>query len=210
MSKKMVIYPIEDEKFRKYGRIVKGYDCAQLLEKMQETPLTDGVEYVASVPVLESLSIFQDLSDREFGGLPIQLGYCNGSNHKMNAVEYHRTSEVDIAATDLIIILGARQDLDPIKFTYDTSLMEAFLVPAGTMLELYATTLHYAPCNASHPFRWAVVLPKGTGALLKAPHSKNDEDALLLAANLWVIGHPESSLKEQGGFIGLIGENPTV
>src|SRR5699024_12860421 len=44
---------------------------------------------------------------------------------------------------------------------------EAFLVPAGTMIEVYATTLHYAPCSAQEKgFRCVVILPKGTNTEL--------------------------------------------
>lgn len=210
MSSGMAVYPIADERFKKYGRIMKGFSCEELLKKMQETPMTNSVEYVASVPELERLPIFNDLRVRAFCGMDIQLGYCNGVNHKQNAVEYHRTSEINIAATDLIEIIGLRQDINPENFTYDASKMEAFLIPAGTMFEFYATTLHYAPCSASVPFRCAVVLPRGTGRPLKKAPCKEGEDALLLAANKWVIGHAESGLSEQGGFIGLTGENPSV
>lgn len=211
MSKKMHAIPVTDVKFKRYGRIIKNLDCSELVEKMQGTPLTGSVEFTASVNELESLPIFKELSERVFGGLPIQLGYCNGDNHKLNAVEYHRTSEVLIPASDIIVILGARQDIDADKFTYDTSLMEAFLVPAGTMIELFATTLHYAPCSAPQPFRCAVVLPRGTGTpLVKEPSFRSDEDILLLATNVWIIGHPESGIDKSGGFIGLIGENLTV
>jgi hypothetical protein len=207
---KMVVYPVTDEKFKKFGCIVKGYDCSQLVEKMQEMPMTDGVEYVASVPDLENLPIFRQLTEREFGGMPVQLGYCNGVNHKLNAVEYHRTSEVCIAATDLIMVLGLRQDIDPYDYTYRTSLMEAFRVPKGTMVELFATTLRYAPLSINAPFRCAVALHRGTGAELTEPRSGKEEDKLLIAVNKWVIGHPESDIGDQGGHIGLVGENPTI
>lgn len=206
----MIVYPITDERFHKYGCIVKGYDCAQLINTMQETPVTDGVDYVASVPALESLPVYRQIVDREFGGMPVQLGYCNGVNHKLNAFEYHRTSEVDIAATDLIMVLGLRQDIESDTYTYQTSQAEAFLVPKGTMVELYATTLHYAPLSTDIPFRCAVALHRGTGETLKEPRSHIEEDQLLLAVNKWVIGHPESDIGENGGHIGLIGKNPTI
>ena len=61
---------------------------------------------------------------KDFGGLPIQIGYCNGSNVKLNALEYHRSSEIDIAVTDLILLLGCQQDIK--EDTYDTALVEAF------------------------------------------------------------------------------------
>ena len=96
-----------------------------------------------------------------YGELPIQIGYCNGHNTKLNAVEYHRNSEINIAVTDLILIIGKQQDIEA-DYTYDTSLMEAFLVPAGTVIEVYGTTLHYAPCHVEDGgFRCVVVLPKG-------------------------------------------------
>ena len=75
-----------------------------------------------------------------------KIGYCNGDNHKLNALEYHRSSELDIAQTDLILLLGMQQDIENGDI-YDTSKVEAFLVPAGTGVELYATTLRYAPCK---------------------------------------------------------------
>lgn len=140
-----------------------------------------------------------------YGELPIQIGWCIGNNHKLNAVEYHRCSEVNIAATDAILILGRQQDIS-VENTYDTSLMEAFRIPSGTAVELYATTLHYAPCNASAGgFLVAVVLPKGTNEALEHPHT-GGEDALLAAKNKWLIGHPEGGLPD-GSYIGLTGEN---
>lgn len=208
MSTKLQINPITDVKFGKYGRIIGNHDSAELVEKMQQTPLTGSVQFVASVDTLESLPLFKELSERVFGGLPIQLGYCNGDNHKLNAVEYHRTSEVLIPASDIIVILGSRQDIDTDKFTYDTSRMEAFKVPAGTIIELFATTLHFAPCSAPQSFRCAVVLPKGTGTpLVKEPGTRTGEDVLLAGTNVWIIAHPDSGM---GGHIGLTGENLTV
>ena len=46
------------------------------------------------------------MKERAYGGLEIQIGYCNGNNKKLNAVEYHRSSELDIAVDDLILLLG--------------------------------------------------------------------------------------------------------
>ncbi len=142
--------------------------------------------------------------------MPIQIGYCNGDNHKLNALEYHRDSEINVACTDLILLIGSEQDMDPETFAYDTSKIEAFLVPAGTMIEVYATTLHYAPCNAGGRFRCVVVLPKGTNEPLAVTPEKKGEDALLFAVNKWLVAHPESGLDKDGAFMGLTGENLTV
>jgi len=206
----MDIFNINDSKFKKYGRVIKGYDSSELIKEMAELPLPNDVVYVAAEPKLESLKIFEEIQNREFGGLPIQLGYCNGNNVLLNAVEYHRSSEINIAATNLILLLGSQQDIDSEQFTYDTSLIEAFFIPAGSMIEVYATSLHYAPCNAGKVgFRCAVVLPRGTNLPLETKQHLF-EDRLLFAKNKWLIAHPETDLGQQGAFVGLIGKNIMV
>jgi hypothetical protein len=206
----MKVLNVSDPEFRKYARVVKGYDCSELIKAMEETPLPDDVVYVPAEPKLEALKLFNEFQSREFGGLPIQIGYCNGNNMKLNAVEYHRSSEINVAATDSILLLGCQQDIDPEKFTYDTSLIEAFLIPAGTMVEVYATTLHYAPCNAKKGgFRMAIVLPRDTNLPLETKQ-ESYEDRLLFARNKWLIVHQEAGMEQQGAFIGLIGKNRSV
>lgn len=203
----MIIKKVTDKEFKKYGQVLKGYDFSELIEKMKETPLPSDVVYEPSVKELEDLKIAEELRIREFGELPIQIGYCNGNNHLLNAVEYHRSSEINAAVTDLILLLGCQQDIED-DYSYDTSKIEAFLVPAGTMIEVYATTLHYAPCNANeNGFKCVVVLSKDTNLPLENKINKSDEDALLFAKNKWLIGHKDTDLGEQGAFIGLVGEN---
>ncbi len=206
----MEIQAVTSPAFRKYGRIVGGIDFTELLEAMKATPTPDGVVYEPSVPELEAVGVFEALRDRVYGGLPIQIGYCNGDNHMLNAVEYHRSSEINVACTDMILLIGMQQDIDPDTFEYDTSKMEAFLVPAGTAVEVYATTLHYAPISSDGKFRVVVVLPKETNEPLTFTPGKEGEDALLFARNKWLIAHPESGLEKDGAFIGLKGENITI
>ena len=87
----MEIKKITDPAFKKYGRIIKDVDFSGLVEKMMEaTPLPDDVAYVPSVPELEALPVFEELQNKIYGELPIQVGYCNGHNKKLNAFEYHR------------------------------------------------------------------------------------------------------------------------
>lgn len=203
----MKIQNVTDASFRKYGKVLEGYDFSALLKEMKHTPVPDDVVYVPSVEELEALDVAKALQNKGFGGIPIEIGYCNGHNKKLNAVEYHRSSEINVAVTDLVLLIGSQQDITD-DFTYDTSKIEAFLVPAGTGIEVYATTLHYAPCNADeNGFRCVVVLPKDTNLPLEKEIEKNDEDALLFAKNKWLIGHKDTDLGEQGAFIGLRGEN---
>jgi hypothetical protein len=206
----MIIKKITDDAFKKYGQILKNYDCDELLQNMKSTPLPKDVIYEPSIKELEALKIANDLSVREFGELPIQIGYCNGNNYILNAVEYHRSSEINVAVTDLILLIGCQQDIEE-DYSYDTSKIEAFIVPAGTIIEVYATTLHYAPCNANEDgFKCVVVLPRDTNLPLKNEIEKIGEDALLFAKNKWLIGHKDTDLGEQGAFIGLIGENISI
>lgn len=208
----MEIKKVTDAAFKKYGRVISHVDVAELVAALKETPIPADVVYEPSVESLEKLPVKEELSEVIYGEMPIQIGYCNGHNKKLNALEYHRDSEINIAAEDAVLMLGSLQDVES-DFTYDTSKVEAFLVPAGTAVEIYATTLHYAPCHVEDSgFQVAVVLPKGTNYELKTAHAKVEngkapnEDALLAAVNKWLIGHAEGGLPE-GSFLGLKGEN---
>lgn len=212
----MKILSVKDAAFRKYGRIVDNVDFTELVEAMKETELPEGVVYEPSVAKLEATSVMKALTDVTYGELPIQIGYCNGHNAMLNALEYHRSSEINVAATDAILMLGCQQDVEE-DFTYDTSKVEAFLVPAGTAVEVYATTLHYAPCGVDGAgFQVAIVLPKGTNYPLTTEHAKVNadgtapsEDALITASNKWLIGHAEGGL-DAGSFLGLKGKNLNI
>ena len=204
----MKIQKVTDPAFRKYGQVLEGYDFTGLIKEMKHTPVPEDVIYVPSVEELEALDIMKDLQNKGYGGLPVQIGYCNGHNKKLNAVEYHRNSEINVADTDLVLLIGHQQDIEP-DHTYDTSKIEAFLVPAGTGIEVYATTLHYAPCHVNEGgFQCVVVLPKGTNTDLTFQTEKTGEDSLMTAKNKWLIAHEDAKIA--GAFNGLKGENITI
>ena len=204
----MKIQKVTDPAFRKYGQVLEGYDFTGLIKEMKHTPVPEDVIYVPSVEELEALDIMKDLQNKGYGGLPVQIGYCNGHNKKLNAVEYHRNSEINVAVTDLVLLIGHQQDIEP-DHTYDTSKIEAFLVPAGTGIEVYATTLHYAPCHVNEGgFQCVVVLPKGTNTDLTFQTEKTGEDSLMTAKNKWLIAHEDAKIA--GEFNGLKGENITI
>lgn len=206
----MQIQKVTDASFRAYGKVLEGYDFSRLLKEMEHTPLpSDDVIYVPSVEELEALPVAEELKNRAFGGLPIEIGYCNGNNKKLNALEYHRSSEINVAVSDAILLIGKQQDVEP-DYTYDTAKVEAFLVPAGTAIEVYATTLHYAPCTVddNEGFRVVAVLPKDTNTELTFPVGKEGEDRLITAKNKWLIAHEDAKI--EGAFNGLKGENITL
>lgn len=210
----MKIKSLNDKSFRRYGEVLHGYDTAELLAKLEaatDKPAS-GTIYKPSDEALEALPIAKLLSANAFGGMSVQVGYCNGDNSRLNCLEWHRGSEVNIPANDVVLLLAPRQAVAHGKI--DTAQVEAFLVPRGTVSLIYETTLHYAPCNAvrrgevsGEGFRVAVVLPKGTNT--EKPDIKviDEEDKYLWAANKWLLAHKDSSEAAQGAFVGLEGEN---
>ncbi|MDD3173144.1 MAG: DUF4867 family protein [Herbinix sp.] len=206
----MEIKKITEDSFKQYGRVLTNdYDVADLILALKKTQAPeDSVIYVPSVEEFEELPIGKVIKDSLFGGMPIQIGYCNGMNHLLNGVEYHRNSEFGVAGTDLILLLGKLQDVTA-DFTYDSSKIEAFLVPEGTVYEMYGTTLHYAPCSVDGKvFRNIVALPKGTNTVITDRVSGAKEDKLMKAKNKWLIAHKDAG--KPGAYVGIIGENITI
>ena len=212
----MKILSVNDAAFGKYGKVVTNVDFTELVEALKKTEVPEGVVYEPSVASLEATATMKALTEVTYGEMPIQIGYCNGHNCMLNALEYHRDSEINVAATDAILMLGCQEDVEA-DFTYDTSKVEAFFLPAGTAVEVYATTLHYAPCGVDgNGFQVAIVLPKGPNYPLKTKHTAvnadgtaPNEDALITAVNKWLIGHAEGGL-DAGSFLGLKGKNLNV
>lgn len=206
----MKSHNIYEKKFQNYGRVLSEYDFTELVNTLRNhTPLPEsGFVYLSSCKELESLTIFSELQNRVFGGLPMQLGYCSGYNNTLNCLEYHTCSELCVMAEDVVLLLGQRSDIDRTDYTYDTGKAEAFFVPAGTGIELYATTLHYAPCNAhaGQGYHVANGLLLGTNGQCPALDKKG-EDQLLAGCNKWLLAHPDSPEAGEGAFIGLKGQN---
>jgi len=198
---------IFDESFAPYGKVIEGYDFTELLNALEantEKP-DDKVIYEPSDAVLESLSVFNSLQDGLFGGLPIQIGYCNGTNTKLNCFEYHRGSEALVAADELVLIVAKQQDIKNGKIS--TDLAETFVVPKSTGVLCYETTLHYAPAKPDGSFRSIIVLPRLTNTDKPAFNPQNAEDGWLLARNKWLLAHPDSPEAKNGAYVGLTGKN---
>ena len=205
----MNILHITDPEFAKYGKVVTGIDVSGMVSLMEKEPFHEDVYYTPSYAPIEADPAFEALQNQFYGGMPIQLGVCNGKNHKLNALEYHRDSELDIGYTDSILLLGRQQDVDPADFSYDTSRVEAFLLPKGAAVELYATTLHYAPISVGDTYFGTIVaLPRGTNTDLTFTPASEGEAKLLTNTNKWLIAHPEAGI--EGAYCGLVGENITL
>lgn len=206
----MEILKATDPEFTNYGRIIEGYDDEkkQIMEALRDnTPIPDGTDYVAEEKALQDLAASDKITNSLFGGSPMQFGWCNGHNTKLNCLEYHRSSEINLGATDFILLLAKREEI--VDYKLDSSKVKAFLVPKGVMVEVYATALHYAPCQAHKDsgFQVLVGLPKGTNVGMPQFTPGNQEDKLLTATNKWLLAHAESSEAKNGAWVGIAGEN---
>ena len=222
----VTVYLVFDDKFKEFGQVHSGYDVSELVSYMEDSTEipTEGNKYVASVEAMELTHIAATIQRVIYGGMPIQIGYCNGRNSTYNGFEYHKCSELNIAVTDMMLVLGHSYDIDNCHYNNDDATV--FFVPKGTMIEMYQTTLHLSPLKVcDEGFKAVVVLAEGTNTPL-SPKEKKERDKiithlanrnadeqdveteLLLARNKWVIAHPDRwQLTDQGAYPGIIGDN---
>ena len=205
----MKIYSVFEKEFAPYGKIVTGLEqeTKEILEVLQNTPLPDSVIYVAEDRALQNLSAAEIFSKNLYGGMPVQMGYCNGHNKLLNCLEYHKDSEYNLGTEDFVLLLAKIDEIE--DGVLDTAKVKAFHVPAGTLIECYATTLHYCPCHVKYEngFRMLVALPKGTNTDCPEIQKKTKEDALLFARNKWLLAHKDAPEANDGAYVGLMGEN---
>lgn len=210
------IYDVSDERFARYGRILKGLPCDMLVKAAGSFGREfDGVKYERSIAELEETEEFQYIQKWFGGESSLQCGLCWGHNVKMNAVEYHRSSEINIGAEDMILMLGDLRDVKDNQ--YDSERLELFFVPKKTAVELFGTTLHFAPCQVSDTgFATVIILPEMTNAPLSediraAIPERQGEERLLFGSNKWLIAHPEcDDAKNSFAYPGVTGENRIV
>ena len=204
------IYSVFDDEFKPYGRIVTGYDFSEIVDYMiNKTSIPENSNvYFPSIEDMEKTAVFDEVQSYLYGGMPVQIGYCNGRNTTYNGFEYHKGSEINIAVTDFMLVLGHSWQIEDNKFYVGNE--KVFFVPKGTALEMYQTTLHLSPCRTcDEGFKDIVILPRGTNTPLdKKPENATGEEALLLQKNKWVLAHKDREpLMKQGAVAGLIGEN---
>ena len=203
----MLIESVYDRSFGEYGKVLKGFDNTDLIKRMAEIEMPQsGTAYEPSIESLEESDVFSEYRDRGFGGMPIQIGMCWGHNTRLNCLEYHRDSEINIGERDFILLLAKQSQIQNGKI--DTSLVRAFRAPAGVAVEVFATTLHYAPCQTEKEgFRVAVILPRGTNTEKPVFRASSEEDRWMTARNKWLLAHEDTNEARGGAHIGLVGDN---
>jgi hypothetical protein len=137
-----------------------------------------------------------------FGELPIQVGWNHGGNTRMNGMEWHKSSEVIVACSDLVLLLGNHADIE--NDCYDSARVFGLYLQKSEAVELFPFTLHLAPLPVyGGRFIAAILLPDGTNLPLSS-----GIDGTLRAVNKWLLVHPDNARGiALGGKTGIRGEN---
>lgn len=200
----LTFHSTSEATFLPYGRQIKDCDTSELVKIAADIAMpTSGSLYEPGIAALEETALAERIRKKLFGGLDIQTGLCCGYNSELSALEFHCSSEVNIAVTDLVLLLGLVYEMD--GGVYDAGRAKAFYVKKGEMIEIYGTTLHFCPCQVSDAgFSSIVCLHKGTNT----PLDFEPEDRLLFRKNKWITAHKDNKgLIERGVFGGIYGEN---
>ncbi len=198
------MYDVTSPEFAPFGRVVEGMDISEITAEAKKIANPEsGSSYLPAVDAFEKLSIAGEIKTKLFGEGKIQVGYCWGYNKFLNATEWHTASEINIAITPLVLILGHVWDIKDGEM--ESSAFKAFYVPAGTVLEVYATSLHYCPCEVEESgFGCVVALPQGTNTPLDGEY----DNTFLFRKNKWIIAHVDNEeLINKGVHGGIKGTN---
>ena len=203
-------YSVNDKKFESFGRILYLSEYKEFLEYLNnktEVPI-EGNKYVAHDEDLYKSIKNHSIYNHVFGSIRLQYGFVNGHNTKMNSLEYHKSSEINIAASPLVLLLGRVSEIKDNQ--YDVNKLIAFYVPENTAIEIYPNILHFSPCKVKESgFKCGVVLPYGTNVdFCKIEKPVYDEDLYLLKTNKWLLNHKDNKrFADLGAYEGLIGNN---
>ena len=204
------IKPINDPAFKRFARVLKSEDFTEFfdyLENQTTVPEKDNY-YIAHDPLMEKAVMHLDGIFHVFANMPVEFGYVNGNNSKLNALEYHKSSELNICLSPCVLMLARTEDIT--NNTLNTNHIAAFFIPKRTVIELHSLTLHFSPCKVQPAgFKCGVILPFGTNMDFVKPNSLDiEENQLLFKTNKWILVHPEhQKMISLGAHIGIIGPN---
>ena len=204
------IKSIHDPSFTRFARVLNTEEfneCFEYLETKTVVPEKDNY-YIAHDPMFKNAVSNTSAINHVFGNMPVEFGYVNGNNSKLNALEYHKSSEINISLTPCVLLLARVEDMK--NQTILTNNITAFFIPKRTVIELHSLTLHFSPCKVQPTgFKCGVILPLGTNMEFIKPQSLNiDENKLLFKTNKWIVVHPEHQrFIDLGAHIGIIGPN---
>ncbi len=202
----MQILSVHDAAFAPYGRILQGYPLKGLMEVVSALPVGDKICYQAREERLHLAPDAEKCGDMFLGGMPFQLGYCTGKSTRLDAMAFHRSSELLCGAQDFILLLALAGELE--NGFLSTDRVRSFRVPRGDAVELYGGVLHALACpTPCDSLRVLILQPYATNSAYRTTDEANNVDRTLWARNTWLLAHRESAAAAQGAFVALQGEN---
>jgi len=209
LNPNITIHHVNDLAFTKYGRVLDKKSFLDYFHYLDQKTFVPAIKntYIAHDEDLKN-NINTTVFNRIYPNQSLQYGYVNGQNTQLNALEYHKSNEVNLMLTPLVLFLGLVTDIE--HNAYHVHKLEAFFIPEYTVIEILNTTLHFSPCKVDDSgFKCGVVLPYGTNMeFVKILNKKSDEDHLMFKTNKWLLAHPENtSIIELGAHVGIIGPN---
>ncbi|TDL31190.1 DUF4867 family protein [Jeotgalibacillus sp. S-D1] len=209
LNESLNVNDIRDKSFLRYGRVLESFPAEKLVETLETIAIPEeGNRYIPSLAELENRELKSLIERKYYGAMSCQIGYCNGRNSNLGGLEYHKGSEINVAVTDMVLLLGHLNEVE--QESFDTTFLKAFYIPKGTAIEIYQTTLHLAPCKVtSEGFKCVVILPEGTNTPLNEEEKR--EDSLLYMKNKWLLAHEEHlRFVSNGAHVGIKGPNVFV
>ncbi|MCR5741184.1 MAG: DUF4867 family protein [Gammaproteobacteria bacterium] len=198
----LIMKTTQDNEFKNFGKVLKN-NTDEIIEYLNtSSPMPeDGTIYVANDDAFLNLPSVK-LMEKKYFNEPMEAGYCNGYNRKMNCLEWHGCIEINVANEDIILLLGQKDDIVDDKI--DSSKVTPFLIKKGQMISLYPGVLHFAPIQTSEKgFKCAVLLTMGTNEDLK----RKSKDKFYFKNNKWLIAHEEAKQAQMGAVVGITGKN---
>lgn len=201
----LTILHVDSPALSRYGKKIEGIDCSEMFERSLMEVNYTGTSYLRDLKDLHIYESLKRIHEKVYGNTGnLQAGLCCGMNDRMNGMEYHADSEVIVAVTEVVLILGRSEDI--VDLNWKSSMAECFYLQAGTVLEIFSNTLHLAPCRTNKdPFCTIIILPEGTNKPLE--DSERSLDPTYFMKNKWLICHSESPAVARGGIVGISGKN---
>lgn len=216
LNKELNIRLVTDPGFKRYGQVLDGYDFQEAMDFVNtlEMPPRHQDIYVQNSAELLGMRIAEKIKNEIYGGMDVDIGYALGIQDSFcGLLEYHRCDEFMVATKEpLILFVGDQRDI--VDNCYDLSLLEAFYLPVGLALDLYATSLHGYPCQSgAEGYRMLVALAQNTNNPIDFEIDRTLKETKLLAnVNAFVLVQEESEIRAHypDAFPGLLGASPVL
>ncbi len=191
------IISVFDKTFSSFGQILNLNCTSKLLSKLEnntEIPNSGNI-YKPFVRDWEDEEIVKELSP--FYDKKIEIGYCNGQNTKLNALEWHNCDEINIYSRDVVLFLSTLDDLDN-SFSLNSKNVKTFFIPKNTAILLYKTTLHFSPCKVNKDgFKAIIILEDQTNTEIDNSSTSIEDDnpfnSLIFKKNKYIICHKDAT-----------------